>query len=112
MHSVQILRPFTNPPRHQITDSYTLTGPVASGQYAQQIAMVGPIKPTFYELPKCGSGKFKIKTEVSVAAGDVGKKAVLDSEVHKGKDGKDDYYGTQFGFSYDWKKCEKYGDGY
>lgn len=74
--------------------------------------MVGPIKPTLYKPFGCGSGKFKIKTEVSVAAGDVGKKAVLDSEHHADKDGKDNYYGTQFGFSYDWEKCEKYGDGY
>ncbi|TGJ85029.1 hypothetical protein E0Z10_g3721 [Xylaria hypoxylon] len=86
-----------------ITDSYTIRGPAASGKYQNQIDMVGPQSNLPYAEPKCGAAKLKFRTELKI--GGPGKKGVVDSEHSTDKDSKVQYYGTQLGFSYDWEKC-------
>ncbi|KAH8163466.1 hypothetical protein CIB48_g4778 [Xylaria polymorpha] len=87
-----------------ITDTYTLRGPTASGQYQKQIGMVASKPDLPYREPKCGAAKLKFRTELKI--GGTGGKGVVDSEHSTDKDGKVQYYGTQLGFSYDWEKCE------
>ncbi|KAF2972557.1 hypothetical protein GQX73_g903 [Xylaria multiplex] len=86
-----------------ITDSYTIRGPAASGKYQSQIDMIGS-QPGYRE-PKCGAAKLKFRTELQVSGS--GKNGVVDSEHSTDKDGKVQYYGTQLGFSYDWEKCNE-----
>ena len=72
--------------------------------------MVSTSKPALYKLPQCGSGKLKFRIELTIGAEAPGKKGVVDSEHSTDKDGKEQYYGTQLGFSYDWEKCKKSED--
>jgi hypothetical protein len=88
----------------QYTDSIEWKGPIASGQYQQESS--SPVtKDEIYKLPKCGAGKIKFRTELSIK-GKKGQKGFVASETHK-TDGKTEYYGLQQGFSYDWEKCKK-----
>jgi hypothetical protein len=88
----------------QITDTISWTGPASSGQYAQESVSPVSARPELYKLPKCGSGTIKFRTELSVQGGK-GKKGVVASEHTKDADGKEQWYGVQQGFSYDWEKC-------
>ncbi|KAI0536920.1 hypothetical protein GGR58DRAFT_473545 [Xylaria digitata] len=88
-----------------ITDSYTISGPAASGKYQSQIDMIAPQPDQTYREPKCGAAKLKFRTELQVSGS--GKNGVVDSEHSTDKDGKVQYYGTQLGFSYDWEKCNE-----
>jgi hypothetical protein len=89
----------------QITDTITLKGPLASGKYAQEAFSGASKNPKLYKLPKCGVGKIKFRTELSIE-GKKGKKGYVASE-HSEQQGKEEYYGLQQGFSYDFEKCGK-----
>jgi hypothetical protein len=56
-----------------------------------------------YKEPNCGAAKLRFRTDLTI--GGRGKKGVVDSEHSTDADGKEQYYGTQLGFSYDWEKC-------
>ncbi|KAF1847455.1 uncharacterized protein K460DRAFT_374514 [Cucurbitaria berberidis CBS 394.84] len=87
-----------------ITDELTIAGPHTSGQYAQSDNSPVSKNPELYKLPKCGAGKIKFRTDLHIV-GEKGKKGVAESEKTKSADGKEQYYGAQVGWSYDWEKC-------
>jgi hypothetical protein len=81
----------------------TVNGPANTLATGAEIDLVGP-KARQYKLPACGSGTIKLRSELKVEGkGKTGlvasEKFVDDKGVH--------YYGTQYGFSYDWEKCAK-----
>jgi hypothetical protein len=94
-----------NTPAPQITDTITWNGPLASGQYQKEDSSVVK-NEEMYKLPRCGAGKIKFRTELSIA-GRKGLKGFVASEHSKDAAGSEQYYGIQQGFSYDWEKCEK-----
>jgi len=81
----------------------TLNGPTKTDQYGGNLDLVGPKAPQ-YKLPACGSGTIKIRSELKIEG--KGKKGTVASEIFEDEKGVH-YYGTQYGFSYDWEKCEK-----
>ncbi|OAK97121.1 hypothetical protein IQ06DRAFT_281125 [Phaeosphaeriaceae sp. SRC1lsM3a] len=89
----------------EYTDVINWNGPAASGQY-QQESSSAVAKDELYKLPKCGAGKIKFRTELSIE-GKKGQKGFVASETHEFTKGKVEYYGIQQGFSYDWEKCKK-----
>jgi hypothetical protein len=93
-------------PLPQITDTITLKGPLVSGKYAQEAFSPTSKNPEIYKLPKCGVGKIKFRTELSIE-GKKGKKGFVASEHVQDQQGKEEYYGLQQGFSYDFEKCGK-----
>jgi hypothetical protein len=89
--------------RTQITDVVTWNGPIASGQYQKEDS--SPVgKEQIYKLPKCGAGKIKFRTELSITS-KASSKGFVASEHSKDVAGVEQYYGIQQGFSYDWEKC-------
>lgn len=88
----------------QITDTIVWKGPLASGQYQQEDVSPANKKPELYKFPKCGAATIKFRTDLTIE-GKKGKKGVVDSEHRTDDAGKEQYYGVQQGFSYDWEKC-------
>lgn len=94
----------TNP--SQATDSVVWKGPLASGKYQQYDTSPVTLPPSLQPFPKCGSGTFKFRTDLYIS-GKEGKKGFVASELVTNAAGKEEYYGTQQGFSYDWQHCSK-----
>ncbi|KAF2821520.1 hypothetical protein CC86DRAFT_373832 [Ophiobolus disseminans] len=90
----------------EITDTVALQGPLASGTYQQEHTSPVSKDPELYKFPKCGTATIKFRTDLYIS-GEKGKKGVVDSEHSTDKAGKEQYYGIQQGFSYDWEKCGK-----
>lgn len=89
----------------QITDTIVWKGPLASGKYQQEDSSPATKKPELYKFPKCGAATIKFRTDLTVE-GRKGKKGIVDSEHSTDATGKEQYYGIQQGFSYDWEKCK------
>ncbi|EAT79825.1 hypothetical protein SNOG_13025 [Parastagonospora nodorum SN15] len=106
-NSVQAMFKFTyeEANKKSITDVITWNGPLASGQYQKEDSSAGR-KEEIYKLPKCGAGKIKFRTELSIT-GKKGLKGFVASEHSKDTAGIEQYYGIQQGFSYDWENCDK-----
>jgi len=85
------------------TDSISYNGPLESGRYEQESLSATP--KDFYPLPKCGSGTFTFRTDLTIS-GDEGKKGFVASEHYTNATLGEQYYGLQQGFSYDWQKCK------
>jgi hypothetical protein len=79
---------------------------MASGQYQQEASSPVSKESAIYKLPKCGAGKIKFRTDLSIE-GKKGKKGFVASEHSKDAQGIEQYYGVQQGFSYDWERCTK-----
>ncbi|KAL5383727.1 hypothetical protein DPSP01_005831 [Paraphaeosphaeria sporulosa] len=89
-----------------VTDTIVWKGPLASGKYELQDTSPVALPPSLRPLPKCGSGTIKFRTDLYIS-GDEGKKGFVASEHSTDAEGKEQYYGIQQGFSYDWQKCSK-----
>jgi hypothetical protein len=87
---------------YQITDAVVWKGPRASGQY--QVEETSPASKELYKFPKCGSATIKFRTDLYIEG--KGKKSFVASEFSTDAAGKEQYYGVQEGFSYDFEKCK------
>lgn len=90
----------------QIMDEIEVVGPYSSSKV--QVDLNSPVsgKSELYKMPQCGAGKIKFRIDLSIE-GKEGKKGVVASEKLNESEAiaKDQYYGTQVGWSYDWEKC-------
>jgi hypothetical protein len=91
---------------HQITDTVTWKGPLASGKYQKEDSSPVSADNEIYKLPKCGAGKIKFRTDLFIE-GKNGAKGYVRSESLVDDKGKEQFYGIQQGWSYDWEKCKK-----
>ncbi|KAI0395239.1 hypothetical protein F5Y17DRAFT_208068 [Xylariaceae sp. FL0594] len=88
-----------------ITDTLTLNGPAKTeAEYGAYLYLTGGKEKEEYKLPACGAATIKIRSELRIEGGKEGSTSTVASEAFKDDKGVH-YYGTQYGFSYDWEKC-------
>jgi len=88
----------------QIVDTIHVAGPVKDDRTGQMLKSQPAKKLKQYSLPKCGSGKVRFRTDLTVKSNKDGAKGVVASEFINSKPDPG-YYGVQPGISYDWEKC-------